>query len=418
MATRPVGTRKKSSLLQSRGPVAVLFGVLLGVWMLFPITLHGVLAEDANPFVAAGRIARSDPQDLYVATIEETPKPALMQAECTMMPAGTNCPGYGFPYLAPPQLLPVLTVVAAFGDQGGLFLFRLAAVGSFALGMAVLWKRFAARNRQAELPLLITAALLTPQVLTLAAVGSTSPLMFLSGCLGLAHGDRGGRAASRALVWLTVSLFKLFPFALVVLAVANRRWRFLAWAGGALAGLTVLSLVFPTSLYGDFFETSRAITASRVASHVNVSIDSLIHAVDPDWRGTGVAFYALVVARIAALAALFAWKLRRAGMDAQWAWLWLALLTVHPQVWWHYSVVIVPAAAYVVTGFGGLRRWAVPIGAASTLPLLFIYDYTVLRVLCPSVFVAATVGLALAARPVSVETDASAPRAAASAAGT
>ena len=90
-------------------------------------------------------------------------------------------------------------------------------------------------------------------------------------------------------------------------------------------------------------------------------------------------------------------------MDAQWAWTWLALLTVHPQVWWHYSIAIVPATAYLIGGGAGVRRWALPISAACTLPLLFIYDYAVLRVACPTVFVVATVGLALLARPASLE---------------
>jgi hypothetical protein len=76
-------------------------------------------------------------------------------------------------------------------------------------------------------------------------------------------------------------------------------------------------------------------------------------------------------------------------------------------VWWHYSIAIVPATAYLVAGRSELRRWAVPFSAACTLPLLFVYDYTVLRVLCPVVLVGATVATALLARPASNEREAS-----------
>jgi hypothetical protein len=297
-------------------------------------------------------------------------------------------------------------VIGKLSDTGTVLAMRLIAVLGFIGGMALLWTRVAARRRAAQMPLVVAAGLLTPFVYTTVAFGQTAPLMFLSVALGLSQTERSSRAAGAAAVWATTVLFKVFPLPLLALAVIRRRWRFVAWSVGLLVAISVVTLaVAPTSLYGQFLDTSRVVTANRVASPWNVSVDSLIHSFDSSWKASGAAFFAVLLARLAVFGGLYLWKLRDADDDVQWGYAWVAVLALHPQIWWHYLALLVPAFAYAVasrTRPGDRAWWWIPATAAATLPLAFIVDTTTLQRYAPLLVLAAALTLPFLAGPARV----------------
>ena len=216
--------------------------------------------------------------------------------------------------------------------------------------------------------------------------------------------DRGSRAAGAAAVWVTTVLFKVFPLPLIAIAVLRRRWKFVAWSAGLLVAMTLVTLtIAPTSLYGQFLDTSRVVTANRVASPWNVSVDSLIHSFDPSWRAAGVAFYGMLALRVGVFGGLYWWKLRAADDDVQWAYAWVALLALHPQIWWHYLALLVPAMAYMVASRSARAAargrpamdpriwWLIPAVAGLTLPLVYVVDTGTLRLYAPILLLVAAV---------------------------
>ena len=398
------GTRQRRARgsAAAKGPKSVALLALLGLWVLFPFLQVGALAEDAIPFLAATRV--QDATGIYTDDETKVPPP-LRDAGCTIAPPGTDCAQYILPFFSPPQVLPVIAVVDLAGDTGGVLVLRLLGVLSFAGGTWLLWTRTTRRCPEAETPLLLTAVLLTPFVYTSATFGQSSPLLFLSACLGLRATDRHPGAVGAALVWVGTVAFKLFPLPLLAVAVLRRRWRFVAWSSGLLVLLTVLAVpLAPDGSYGEFLSSTRALTANRVASPFNVSIDAFIHLFDRSWRGDGAAFLAVEVLRVAGIAGLCWWKLRDADEDLQWAYAWMVLLALHPQVWWHYFPLIVPATALALIGRRGHWWYVLPAVALAILPMALVTSERTLTYVGPVLIVAATIGVPLLVRPGPVAT--------------
>lgn len=354
----------------------------------------GVLAEDAIPFIAAVRVQDGDARSLYSADANAEVPPALTAAGCPLTPPGTDCKHYVLPFLSPPQVLPVMKVVDLFGDAGSIFLMRLFAAASFAGGTWLLWRSVTRRHPEAGVPFLVAAVLLTPYVYTSSAFGQNSPLMYLSACLGLSQTDRSWRAAGSAAAWVGTVVFKVFPLPLILVAILRRKWKFVGSAAGMFVVLTLAAVpLSPPGAYGEFLSTSRALTANRVSSPWNVSIDAFIHVFDPTWRGTGAAFYAVVLVRVAVIGALFFWKLRDADEDFQWAYAWIALLALHPQIWWHYFELIIPAVALALRGRRANTWYLLPVVAFALLPLAVITDEATLRIYGPLVITVSVLGI-------------------------
>src|SRR4051812_3043840 len=80
---------------------------ILGCWLLFPFLQAGLLAEDAIPFIAAGRVVTSRPEQLY-SDDARGGTPALVAAGCPLAPAGSRCDTVVGPFLSPPQVLPIM----------------------------------------------------------------------------------------------------------------------------------------------------------------------------------------------------------------------------------------------------------------------------------------------------------------------
>lgn len=368
--------------------------------MVFPVIQTGALAEDAVPFIAAVRVHGGDATSIYSADdTAQVPVP-LRDAGCPLTPEGTNCELFVLPFLSPPQVLPIMKVVDLFGDFGSVLIMRLLAAASFAGGMWLLWQKLVRRRPEAAVPLLLTAFLLTPYVFTSATFGQNSPLMFLSACLGLSQTDRTSRAGGAAAAWVGTVVFKVFPLPLIFVAILRRRWKFVAFSVGLLVLLTIVAApLTPSGSYGEFLSTSRAITATRVASPWNVSIDAFIHVFYSSWRGTGGAFYAGVVLRLALIGGLCFWKLRDADEDLQWAYAWMALLALHPQIWWHYFELIIPAVALSLAALTGRAWYALPAVALALLPMAVVTDEKSLTIYGPLLIIAAVIAVPFVGRP-------------------
>jgi hypothetical protein len=374
-----VDTARGTSRARVPERVQLLFVALIASWLLLPFLQVGVLAEDAIPFITSVRVQAADASALYGTAEREVPQP-VRDAGCPLTPPGTNCDTHVFPFLGPPQIMPVMKVVNLFGDTGSVLVMRLLSAASFSGALWVLWRSVTRRRADAAVPLLLTAVLLTPFVYTSVAFGQNTPLMLLSACLGMSQTDRTARAAGTAAVWVITFLFKLFPLPLLLLAVLRRRWKFLAFSALFLAVATVAAVpLAPPGAYEAFFATSRGITADRVASPWNVSLDAFVHQLDASWRGAGAAFYAFVALRVAIVGSLAWWKLRDADEDLQWAYAWLALLALHPQIWWHYFVLIIPPIALSLRDRTGGIWYLVPGAAVLLLPMAMVTDETFLR---------------------------------------
>ena len=395
---RSSGSSGPSAPRGSRGSTAngprILFVGLLVCWVLFPFLQTDLIAEDAIPFIAAGRIAAASPRDIYSGDQKAQVPTALRDAGCPMTPAGTDCALYVLPYLSSPQLLPATRAIGALGDSPAILVMRLLSVLAFAGGMWVLWCRVARDRPDAQVPLLVTGLLLTIYAYDLSAFGQNTPILFLSACLGLSRTDRPAGALGAAGAWVSAVLFKVFPLPLLLVAVLNKRWRFLAWSVALLLAATAITaLVLPTSLFGDFVATTSASSADRVGLPRNVSLDSFVNLLDSSWRGTGAAFVAGVAVRVAAFGALAWWRLRDRDEDVQWAYGWVLLMALFPQIWWHYFELLIPAVVYSLRGRRGNVWWLVPGTAVAILPMAVLTDADTLKVIGAVLILAAAVAL-------------------------
>ncbi|MCB1004343.1 MAG: DUF2029 domain-containing protein [Acidimicrobiales bacterium] len=374
------------------------FLALLVCWLVLPLAQWGTFAEDAAPFVVAGRLAPEHPDAVYAGADGRVTE--RFEAEgCRFVPAGLDCAEFVLPFLSPPVAVAPLVVLGALGDAVAVLVLRLLAAAAFAGGAWVLWKRLAEPDPAARVPLLAAMVVLTPFVSTVVHFGQNAPLLFASAAIGLSRTDRGRHAAGAALVWVASIATKLFPLALAPLLLVRRKWLLLGWSAALLVALAVLgALVAPASLLGHFVDSSASLSGTRVTSVSNLSVDAGLHRWFDGWRDEGGAFALALGARLAAFVGLYWWRLRDADEDVQWSYAWVALLALHTQVWWHYLAVLVPATAYAVRD----RRawWAVPGVAAVVTATAVITDDALLVGVVPPVLLGAALALPfVAARP-------------------
>jgi hypothetical protein len=367
---------------RSARPVAVdprarlVFLFLMVVWLVAPFLLVGNVAQDAVPYVAAGRLVRTSPDDVYASrngSLYDL-RPGYAVAYCDAAPEGTDCPAVNVAFVSPPQALAVAVVAAALGDTGGVLLMRLGAAVALVAGMGILWRRMSTVSRQAGALLALTALLLTPMALTPLALGQTSPLMFLSVVVGIDRSARWRGAFGSGLLWLLTVVLKVFPAVLVLVLVARRRWRMLAVAAGGFTVLSVAAVALgPVHLFGDFVRTSVDLNRSAADNPYNGGLDALVHPWAPTLTQGAAGEVGLVV-RAAAAVALFWWAARDADDDTAWAYGWLLSLLVVPLLWWHYLWVVIASLAMIVTSRREPARWiaVLPVAAVVSLPIALI----------------------------------------------
>lgn len=322
---------------------------ILALWVVMSLLLSGRVAQDAVPYVAAGHLARSQPADVYAARhgdLFDLP-PSFAGEWCRIAPRGTDCANLAVAFVATPMVIPLAIALTAFGNHGGTFLMQLGAAVLLAAGMWLLWVRLAHRSRGAPAMLLVSAVLLTPMAMGPIGLGQTSPILFLSVCLGLRDRTRR-RSIATAVVWAAASALKVFPAALTLVLLWRRRWRTLGIAAAILAVLALVTLVLVDPLvWGDFVRSTLELNGHTTTNPYNGAVDALVIRLLGSSDSTMVA----VVARIFTLvvgAAVCWFGMRHTDDDTRWAAGYVALLVVTPLVWWHYTWVVIGALAIAI----------------------------------------------------------------------
>ncbi len=327
---------------------------ILALWVVMSLLLSGRVAQDAVPYVAAGHLAQSQPTDVYAARngdLFDLPR-SFADEWCRIAPRGTDCDSLAVAFVATPMVIPATIALAALGDHGGTFLMQLGAAVLLAAGMWLLWRRLAHRSRRAPTMLLISAILLTPMAMGPIGLGQTSPILFLSVCLGLRDRSRR-RSIVTAIVWAAASALKVFPAALTLLLAWRRRWRTLGTAAAILAVLALVTLVVVDPLvWADFVDSTLELNAHTTTNPYNGAVNALVVRLLGSSDSTTVA----LIGRAFALgvgAAVCWFGMRRTDDDTRWAAGYVALLVVTPLVWWHYTWVVVGAIGVAI---GAQRR--------------------------------------------------------------
>lgn len=330
------------------------FVAILVLWMIMPFALSARAAQDAVPYLAAGRLVHSHPTDVYAARHGDLfdLRPVFRAEWCRIAPPGTDCDNLAVAFVAAPPVIPLTIALTALGDRGGMLAMRLAAAAMLVAGMWLLWRRLAHRARHAPAMLVATALLLTPMAMVPIGLGQTSSILFLSVCLGLRSRSRRESTVA-GVIWACASALKIFPAALVLIVVWRRRWRMLVSAAATLVVLSALtSILITSSVWETFIRTTLQLNAHTTTNPYNGAVNAFVIRLAGSSTSTGVAAAARVVSLIAAAAVCW-FGMRRTEDDTRWAAGYVALLLVTPVVWWHYTWVVIGALGIAV---GAQRR--------------------------------------------------------------
>lgn len=350
---------------QVRRPVSPIlrhaYVAILALWIVMPIALTGRVAQDAIPYVTAGRLAQAHPDMVYAARngdLFDLP-PTFAREWCRIAPSGTDCDSLAVAFVAAPPVIPLAVLLGQLGGRVGTLVMQLASAAMLAGGMWVLWRRLAHRTRRAPMMLVITAMGLTPMAMGPIGLGQTSPILFLSVCLGL---DRiTGRDASaqdtdattssrstRSIIWALAVGLKVFPVALGAILLWRRRRRMLIEAIVVLSvGAVGALLLTDAGVWSDFLRSTLDLNAHTTTNPYNGAVNAFVIRLFGSSDSPAVALVARAVAFAAA--GIVCWfGLRRTDDDTRWAAGYLALLLVTPLVWWHYTWVVIGALGVAV----------------------------------------------------------------------
>lgn len=329
-----------------------LFVGVLVLWLLVPIALHDYAATDTTPFVVAGRFVRSgDTADIYLDSNSEV-TPRFRAEACPDADPGCQ----SAPYVAPPQALPLALPLGYLSIRWAAFVIRTLDALALVLTMWLLWRRLAT-SAQRRLVVAVTAALLTPLVVVTLDMGNNTPLIVLLVAISLDQVHRPTAEAALGIGIAVATVLKLFPAALLVVALVHRRLRVAAWCLVGVLGLTLAAaFISPASMYGEFWRTSSRWSEKVSVGWFNASIEASARAYFGDgWR---VVVWALRVAIVVAVLRLY----RRVPTSAWWPLAPLLVIAVFPQGWVYYLFFAVLAVCALAESSG--RLWLIPIAAA------------------------------------------------------
>ncbi|MEY2451872.1 MAG: hypothetical protein QOD92_1446 [Acidimicrobiaceae bacterium] len=322
------------------------FVIVLAIWMLLPIALHQYSATDTTPFVVAGRLVRSgNTADIYLDKNGDV-APRFRAEACP----GADPRCESAPFVAPPTALPLAVPLGYLSIRGAAFVVRMLDAIALVLTMALLWQRLADRGPTTRRAIAISAVLLTPLVVVTLDMGNNSPLIVL--LVAAVAVERVRHPAAEVGLGVGIAMaaaLKLFPAALLLVALAQRRFRVVA---GGVAGIVVLSgvtaSIAPTSLYADFWQTT-----SRWSDRVAIGwFNGSIEASAREYSGSG---WPVVVWALRAIIVVAAIRLYpRVPARALWPLAPFLLITVFPQVWVYYLFFAVVATCVLVEATGRL----------------------------------------------------------------
>lgn len=322
---------------------------ILAIWVLTPFAVRNIVAQDALAYITTGQIVRSHPGDLYAPSEDGhfTLSAVYTDKWCELAPPGTDCAGLTTAFNWTPLTIPTSLIVGALGYTYGALVMRLAAALMLGLGMWFLWQRLAHRTRHAPHLLIATAILLIPATLSPIVLGQTSPILFLSVCIGLSR-PKTRRTIYGAAAWAAATALKATPAAMGVVLVWRKQWRMLAWAAGFIAALFVLSVVVASpTVWSDYLSSMRQFAGSVAHEGPNRSLDSILTRVLEGAPGpTGTIVTPLVL--IGSALVMCRLGMRGTSDDTRWAMGYSVLIVISPLVWWHYMWLLIGALGIVI----------------------------------------------------------------------
>ncbi|MBS1847925.1 MAG: DUF2029 domain-containing protein [Actinobacteria bacterium] len=365
------GTSATSTAPRRHRPSAVMatcYAIVLALWLLFPFAITGFIAQDAIPYAAAGRLVHSAPREIYAVSTDRVQgvSPAFRSTYCSIAGiSGRDCRLDAVGYVATPLALPFAALTTHLSGRSIALVMRFLAALSLVGGMWLIWKRLAHRTPLAPLLLVTTAMLLTPMAMVPIKFAQTSPLLFLSVCVGLGSTRRGGQIAGGVLLALATA-FKAIPVLLFAVAAWCRKWRFLASASAALVVLAIATFsIAPPSIFTGF-----PASANRLGG-ATATQSSIRYAVARMLGGSSVAGMSATALCVVIAAAMVWFGMRGVDDDTRWGVGYSAALVLTPIVWWHYLWVPIGAIALTLAGQRRLddRLMAIlPLVALATLP--------------------------------------------------
>lgn len=324
------------------------FLAILGLWLFMPFALAARPAQDAIPYLAVGHLATDHPEEIYASRNGDLYdlSPLFRAKWCDLAPTGTDCDDLAVAFVSSP---PVIALTLPFGWMSGgtgALLMRLSAATMLVAGMSLLWRRLAHRTPNAGWLLVATVLAATPMAMVPIGLGQTSPVLFLSVCLGIGATTGRQRIVSGA-VWAAATLLKVFPGFLLFLLVIQKKWRHIAVAfllAGVTSGITLA--VTPTSIWADFVRGTFELSGPADANPYNASLHALLERAMSTVTGGSHAFVATILCLLVA-GGICAMGMRDSTDDSRWAVGYVAILALMPLVWWHYAWILLGALGVV-----------------------------------------------------------------------
>jgi hypothetical protein len=345
------------------------FLMLLAAWMLTPIAMVNLPAQDATPLYVAGELLPTQPEAVYVpkgGSVFDA-APAFEARSCELQQLGDDCDTFSAAFVSTPLALPAARALALLPYDVAILVQRLLSAAAMCGGMLLLWNRLALDDAAAQRVVLLSALLLLPMVVYVVALGQSSALLFLSALLPPAV---AAPSMGRALLWVATVALKGFPAVGGVVLLHARRVRALV-AAASMAGLLAVAtaLVAPASIWTWFLRSSGDLVARAGESRYNGSLESGISAAIGVDAGTIAP--AVTLLRVVIVVAALVLLPRVRVVDVRWALILLGSLLLLPQVWWHY-LVLAPAAVGIALVHHPRRSellWVLPVAIGAGVPI-------------------------------------------------
>lgn len=349
-------------------------------WFAVVWVLQGSLHQDLLPYLAAGDLATEDVGAVYAVPPDgELLHPTFRERVCVHLRTSEECTAIAVPAVSPPIVLPLAIAQHNVGSEWSATIVRLFGAACFGAGFLMLDRRARRVSPRMGAYVALSAVLMTPFVVVVLAIGQTSPALFLVALLAPIAQMPWARTAMTALVWFVAAAFKLFPFALVALAAAARRWRVLAVFGAIVGGsLVCLSLMVPSHVWVDYAKAADWLSSEMLTWPYGLSIQAHLTYFAPDAGEVLIRGATLLL--VGAAAALWLFRLRLQPIEIAWPLTLAAVMLAMPIVWWHYGPVVLAAFASVLLRRPAARRWfpALPTFAAA-LSVMSTVDLAILE---------------------------------------